>query len=443
MGGIESKVFCIGLSKTGTTSLARALELLGYKTKDYLGVQDYTPGDLTSIDLKEIDENDAFTDTPIPSFYRELDIAYPGSKFILTTRDMEGWLKSCKKQFTEKQGENQTDAQRRLLIDLYECNVFDEHKFRAGYEKFVNGVWKYFESRPDDLLVFDVSAGDGWDKLASFLGKALPNVPFPKANVTRIRWMDPMRVVKLTRAACNDAARVYRLLRGGKSPEKSISGSSRALAHVAKHALHLFKGKSPVASTIAERVFLQQISSQMTALSPETPLVYESISEQLPFSRRKNWNHLWLVDFQCFAHMPPGTEIGCVASLALIEDGHPILGVIYAPDINMTYYGMVGKGAFKICRNDEPEVLTADKTNRAVEQIQRQNRGMPCKTNPQFLNYDGCASLAICVEAEWGPDSAWVLHDSFEWETAAANVVVSLMGKKLVNCKSGSELIYN
>ena len=65
-----TKVFGIGLSKTGTTSLARALDIMGYRTRDYLGVTRYIAGDLSSVNLEEIDANDAFTDTPIPSFYQ-------------------------------------------------------------------------------------------------------------------------------------------------------------------------------------------------------------------------------------------------------------------------------------------------------------------------------------------------------------------------------------
>ena len=44
------KIFGIGLSKTGTTSLASALGILGFKTWDYPGLTTYTPGDLASID---------------------------------------------------------------------------------------------------------------------------------------------------------------------------------------------------------------------------------------------------------------------------------------------------------------------------------------------------------------------------------------------------------
>src|SRR5438105_11325665 len=88
---MASKIFGIGLSKTGTTSLANALQILGYKTKDNMGVVNYATHDLSSVHLEVVEAYDALTDTPIPSFYRELDARYPGSRFILTVRDSDEW----------------------------------------------------------------------------------------------------------------------------------------------------------------------------------------------------------------------------------------------------------------------------------------------------------------------------------------------------------------
>ena len=164
-----AKIFGIGLSKTGTTSLANALQILGYKVKDNMGVVEYRAGDLASVDLDLVDAHDALTDTPIPSFYRELDARYHGSKFVLTVRDSEGWLKSCKKQFTERFATVQTDAHRRLFLDLYGTDVFDNQQFANGYDRFVAGVREHFKDRPGDLLVINVTAGEGWEKLCAFL----------------------------------------------------------------------------------------------------------------------------------------------------------------------------------------------------------------------------------------------------------------------------------
>jgi hypothetical protein len=40
-------------------------------------------------------------------------------------------------------------------------------------------VKEYFRDRPDDLLVMNICAGEGWEKLCPFLGLAIPKVKFP------------------------------------------------------------------------------------------------------------------------------------------------------------------------------------------------------------------------------------------------------------------------
>ena len=97
----ESKVFGIGLSKTGTTSLHAALEILGYRAGTFrhmrdLGLDHWFRGDFSPNYLKDLD---AVTDLPVATWFRELDIRYPGSKFILTVRPRDSWLQSIKRQF--------------------------------------------------------------------------------------------------------------------------------------------------------------------------------------------------------------------------------------------------------------------------------------------------------------------------------------------------------
>ena len=86
-------------------------------------------------------------------------------------------------QFTQRFAEVQSDAHKRLFLDLYGTDVFDDQRFAAGYARFVAGVEEYFKDRPQDLLIIDVTAGEGWEKLCPFLGSPVPDVPFPKANV--------------------------------------------------------------------------------------------------------------------------------------------------------------------------------------------------------------------------------------------------------------------
>ena len=84
--GKQQKIFGIGLSKTGGTSLAKALIILGYRAR-------------RARTMKEIRSHDASTDSVVAWRYEILDSRFPDSKFILTVREIESWLESCRKHF--------------------------------------------------------------------------------------------------------------------------------------------------------------------------------------------------------------------------------------------------------------------------------------------------------------------------------------------------------
>ncbi|MBU1849693.1 MAG: hypothetical protein KKH40_03100, partial [Nanoarchaeota archaeon] len=50
------------------------------------------------------------------------------------------------------------------------------------YYQHHEDVLSYFKNRPQDLLVINVCAGDGWEKLCSFLKLPVPNKLFPHVN---------------------------------------------------------------------------------------------------------------------------------------------------------------------------------------------------------------------------------------------------------------------
>ena len=102
---MKAKIFGIGFHKTGTSSLARALTLLGFNTihgdprkKPPYGDEGRTLIEMIdkgNYELPTIEKYDAFTDNPYFSIWKQLDSNYPGSKFILTIRDPKKWIKSC------------------------------------------------------------------------------------------------------------------------------------------------------------------------------------------------------------------------------------------------------------------------------------------------------------------------------------------------------------
>jgi hypothetical protein len=175
-----AKVFGVGLSRTGTTSLAAALERLGYRTIQYPH-----PERTLADDFSEIDRYDAATDAPVAECFPKLDARYPGSRFILTVRDADDWLRSVEARW-RRVGDpgdfhaSHRELRRRLLGSI----DFDERRVRRAFLQHRRRVEAYFADRPGDLLVLDIPGGQGWRELAGFLGGPAPDGPFPALNAT-------------------------------------------------------------------------------------------------------------------------------------------------------------------------------------------------------------------------------------------------------------------
>ncbi len=177
------KVFGIGWSKTGTTTLGLCFELLGY---DHQGQRLDLIEDLAKPDLSRImalaQQKDTFEDWPWIPLYKEFDKAFPGSRFVLTIREPNDWLRSYRNMLRAMA--TPTDAENRMRQILYGLPFPDvtDRELLARYNRHNNEVRAYFKYRPNDLLVVNWGKGDGWHKLCSFLQKPAPDIPFPRAN---------------------------------------------------------------------------------------------------------------------------------------------------------------------------------------------------------------------------------------------------------------------
>lgn len=174
---MKPKVFCIGFHKTGTSSMAAALSNLGYRVAGPYGVNDPNiENNVLSMAYSLAEEFDAFQDNPWPILYKELDAKFPGSKFILTLRSPESWIKSQVNHF----GKEETPM--RKWIYGVGCPEGNEDVYLSRFKRHYQEVIEYFVDRPHDLLVLDLPKGDGWEKLCPFLGVDIPSDPFPHEN---------------------------------------------------------------------------------------------------------------------------------------------------------------------------------------------------------------------------------------------------------------------
>jgi hypothetical protein len=176
------KVFGIGLSRTGTKSLNAALRLLGFDIHHYptdpITAREVITGSPYSI----LDRCDGLTDLHAAVRFRQLDASHPGSKFILTTREKERWLASCRRHFEHYRPETKPPFLRSMIVrlrrEIYGVAAFDAIAFSAAYDRHVESVMTHFAGR-SGLLVIDIPRGDGWDLLCPFLEKPDPGDSFP------------------------------------------------------------------------------------------------------------------------------------------------------------------------------------------------------------------------------------------------------------------------
>ena len=192
-------VFGVGLSKTGTSSLDGAMNILGYNTIHYPPVAQVTD---QGCHLKWpwwMEDYNSANDLPIAATYKELYELFPEAVFVLTVRDVEAWLESCRKHMTEERTKGfekqpRLEQARRLYVHMYGQTTFEAEAFRTAYHRHVDGVVDFFANRKP-LTVLDVTAGHGWSELCGALGRDVPDLPFPKRNVRSTPNAAPVDVV--------------------------------------------------------------------------------------------------------------------------------------------------------------------------------------------------------------------------------------------------------
>lgn len=191
----HTKIFGIGLNKTGTTSLRCALRHLGFDHLDRMPrlFKLWKQGRIPQI-LKFADSHESFDDWPWPLIVPELLEKYGESaRFVLTTRRSPSvWLESLK---LHSERTNPFRHPREAIYGFpYPHGRVAEHI--NFYIRHQNEVRALFKSKGLSHLLLEVcwETGDGWPQLCNFLGKPPPNVPFPHANARENMKPNPENV---------------------------------------------------------------------------------------------------------------------------------------------------------------------------------------------------------------------------------------------------------
>jgi 3'(2'), 5'-bisphosphate nucleotidase len=193
------------------------------------------------------------------------------------------------------------------------------------------------------------------------------------------------------------------------------------------------------------------IERHLKKLTPHLPILSEE-SANIPYSERRTWRTYWLVDPLDGTREFIKRNDEFTVNIALIDEDQPVMGVVYAPALDMLYFAGKGFGTFRQAKGEpatrisarplDPDAVTiAGSRSHAGERMQGFLQRVSEKLSPpQSLSLG--SSLKICLVAEGSADLYPRLGLTSEWDTAAAQCVLEQAGGHLLQW-NGEALRYN
>lgn len=181
------KIFGVGMFRTGTTSLGEAMKTLGLRSRvrfvpflqdleDYFDLETEKFAPYEAQIRAMTDEYEFVCDAPWLYLYRELDRWYPDSLFILTLRREIETLPDSEMRHWRGRG---------VLSEWLKVHDAPpaRRRFIDRYLRHNANVLEYFRDRPQQLLTLCLATEpDPWRRIADFVGRPAPKVPFPHVN---------------------------------------------------------------------------------------------------------------------------------------------------------------------------------------------------------------------------------------------------------------------
>ena len=196
------------------------------------------------------------------------------------------------------------------------------------------------------------------------------------------------------------------------------------------------------------------ITESLKDTYPEIPILSEE-NKEVPYNIRRNWEYFWLIDPLDGTKEFVKKNGEFTVNIALIHKDTPVLGVIYAPALEILYYAQKERGAFKKEKNKKPQKLPIYKhaNNNTLKVIVSKshynqetkdfvnNLKNQYKKTIEFIRIG--SSLKLCLIAEGKADIYPRLAPTMEWDIAAGQAIAEQAGGEIVEFKTQTPLKYN
>lgn len=189
----------------------------------------------------------------------------------------------------------------------------------------------------------------------------------------------------------------------------------------------------------------------MTYLEPTGIPVLSEEGAHLPYDERRTWQRLWIVDPLDGTKEFIKRNGEFTVNIALVEDGAPVMGVIYVPVKQQLYYGIVGEGATKeedgvksslpLPAGERPFTVVASRSHLSAETADFIDNLR--REHPDLELISSGSSLKICLVAEGKADIYPRHAPTMEWDTAAGDAIARAAGREVVDATTDEPLRYN
>jgi 3'(2'), 5'-bisphosphate nucleotidase len=190
------------------------------------------------------------------------------------------------------------------------------------------------------------------------------------------------------------------------------------------------------------------ITESLIELYPDIPIISEEAG--IPdFEERSQWKRYFLVDPLDGTKEFIKKNDEFTVNIALIEDGVPVLGVVYAPALNLLYYGSRQDGSFMVKSNQERVRIYSEPADKSQPLSIIESRSHGSQALEDYLEGEGImireriksgSSLKICLVADGTADIYPRMGPTMEWDVAAGDAVYRYSARNGVH---DSGLIYN
>lgn len=179
----------------------------------------------------------------------------------------------------------------------------------------------------------------------------------------------------------------------------------------------------------------------LESLAPEVPILSEE-STKVSFATRRAWQRYWLIDPLDGTKEFIKKNGEFTLNVALIEEGVPVFGIVHAPVLCATWIGQQGQGAWKQVEKGQFQAISVralpDPAQQAWQVVGSRTHGSEefeafCSELPKHERVSMGSSLKLCLVAEGKADLYPRLAPTSEWDTAAAQVVVTAAGGEVLD----------